>query len=195
MQQQAWAIACAFTRWCTVAWITFAIMSTCPCNARAAAPHHLTSVLVLCQPGSLCCATSCTHACNMPVGYCVPAWSAKHHSCSGSALAACPASHSLGRLADPAGPAAVVATGSWLWGLVSPSSHMLCSAMVALLAVAADYNSLGRDVARGRIPPGERHCTQHTHIHTCCTTASFLIHFGAAGLLVSRICYVRDSST
>jgi hypothetical protein len=53
-----------------------------------------------------------------------------------------------------AGPAAALATGSWLWSLVSPSSHMLCSAVVALLAVAADYNSLGRDVAQGRIPPG-----------------------------------------
>jgi hypothetical protein len=53
-----------------------------------------------------------------------------------------------------AGPAAAVATGSWLWGLISPSSHMLCSAMVALMAVAADYNRLGREVATGRIPPG-----------------------------------------
>jgi hypothetical protein len=50
-----------------------------------------------------------------------------------------------------------MATGSWLWSLVSPSSHMMCSAVVALMAVAADYNSLGRDVARGKIPPGAEH--------------------------------------
>jgi hypothetical protein len=52
------------------------------------------------------------------------------------------------------GPAAALATGSWLWSLVSPSSHVVCSAVVALMAVAADYNSLGREVARGKIPPG-----------------------------------------
>lgn len=51
-----------------------------------------------------------------------------------------------------------MATGSWLWSLVSPSSHMMCSAVVALMAVAADYNSLGRDVAKGKIPPGAQAC-------------------------------------
>jgi hypothetical protein len=34
---------------------------------------------------------------------------------------------------------------------------MMCSAVVALMAVAADYNSLGRDVVKGKLPPGAEH--------------------------------------
>lgn len=67
---------------------------------------------------------------------------------------ACPPLELLRHPSATTGPAAALATGSWLWSLVSPSSHVVCSAVVALMAVAADYNSLGRDVARGKIPPG-----------------------------------------
>jgi hypothetical protein len=62
---------------------------------------------------------------------------------------------SLHTLRCLSGPAAALATGGWLWGMVSPHTHSLCAALVALLAVSAEYNSLGRDIAQGRLAPGE----------------------------------------
>lgn len=53
------------------------------------------------------------------------------------------------------GPAAAVAFGSYTWAALAPSSHQLLQCIVALMAVSADYNKLGRDAAQGRIAPGK----------------------------------------
>lgn len=56
------------------------------------------------------------------------------------------------------GPAATLATGAYLWELLQPSSYTFVRCLVALAAVAADYNALGRQAAQGRIPEGAPGC-------------------------------------
>lgn len=51
---------------------------------------------------------------------------------------------------DPAGPAAAIAAGGWLLSVLHPSSHTLCSCLVGLMAVSADYQQLGAEIARGK---------------------------------------------
>ncbi len=100
------------------------------------------------------------------------------------AAAGC-AAGGLHALRSASGPAAALATGGWLWALAHPHSAALCRCMIALLAVSADYERLGRDSAAGRLGTGvmsscagltvcapaaalteQQQQQQHTHTHT-----------------------------
>jgi hypothetical protein len=54
------------------------------------------------------------------------------------------------------GPAAGLAAASFVWGVLHPDSQRLLQCVVALAAVAADYNHTARESARGKYRAGER---------------------------------------
>lgn len=56
---------------------------------------------------------------------------------------------------DASAPAAALLAAGWLWQHAAPQSHHIARCVVALLAVAADYNRVGREAALGRIAPGK----------------------------------------
>lgn len=109
----------------------------------------------------LCSATSTPAACCVQcVQFCFS--STLLPCCRGS----CHALHWLGVHPTIAGPAAAIASTGWLWSVLHPPSHGLLSCMVALAAVAADYNQLGRDISTGRVGAGEMGATLETQRQT-----------------------------